>query len=859
VTGDISSPAALAFSGIEAPMSTKQAIDFARAYLTAGLSPIPIRGDGTKEPDLPAGNDVLNRRRRATEQELADWYVSETKGVAVLAGSISGDLECIDFDRADIFPLWAEVIREESPDLFSRLTVNRSPRGWHVVYRCPGEVEGNQKLAQEPDPKAPPGKPKPRTLIETRGDGGYFLAPGCPACCHDLGGLYVHHSGPPLEQIATITADERELLLDHARERNTWVPPERPRPQPSSPGKAAGTRPGDDFNANCDWKEILEPEGWNYWKHSAGLDQWTRPGKSKGTSATTGLRSDCGKDLFHVFSSNAYPFESDESYSKFAVYTMLRHNGDYSAAARALAAAGWGKGYEPVKLIINTTSNGETNGTGTAPTATPAPPPEPWEQPIPLNAPPSVPPFPLDIFPPPLRSYAGEVAFAVNAPVDFVAVPMLVAAAGAIGNSRWLAVTRSHRQPPVLFAAIIGRPGSGKSTPLDFVLGPLHAAEAEFYREWEKAKQEWDDRDNADKKEPRPKLRRCLVDDTTVEALCRILAENPRGALMARDELAALVTGLNQYRDGGKGNDRQIFLKIWSASPVKVDRSKLEGVPLTVRRPCLSIVGGIQPAVIDWLRGEQVDDRPPPDDGFFDRFLVSYPIDLPAIGEQWREVPWEAATAWQCTLQHLLDLKLDVDEASDKKELLPRGLSFTDEGRSAWARETQAHADEVNHADFRDWLRGPWQKLCPGYVGRLALVLQLLHSTCNTGSSDRVEGQSVEDAFRLVAYFKDHARKIYAIMAADPCMREAAHVLRWLMRNTDIKVFSRRDAHRHLAHTFARSETLDAPLTRLVEHGYLRSLPGEQRSGPGRKASMRYEVNTLWERRRIDTIDGIDL
>ncbi len=485
--------------------------------------------------------------------------------------------------------------------------------------------------------------------------------------------------------------------------------------------------------------------------------------------------------------------------------------------------------------------------------------PEAWEQPIPLNAPPAVPPFPVDVFPPPLRTYAAEVAWAVNAPVDFVGVPMLVASSGAIGNSRWLSITGSHAQPPVIFAAVVGRPGSGKSAPLDFVLAPLHAAEAEFYRQWEKAKKEWEDRDEADAKEPRPKLRRCLIDDTTVEALCRILSENPRGVLMARDELAALVTGMNQYRDGGKGSDRQIFLKIWSAAPIRVDRSKLEGIPLTVRRPCLPIIGGIQPGVIDWLKGEQKDDRPPPDDGFFDRFVTCYPGDLPAIGEEWREVSAEAANDWRCTIDALLGLEMDAEVGKERREVRPRLLSFTDEGRAAWARLTAAHAVEVNDATFPDWLRGPWQKLCPGYAGRLALVLQLLHWTCSEGSYDHVEARSVEDAFRLVAYFKAHARKVYAIMAADPCTREAAHVLRWLIRNPEVKAFSRRDAHRQLAHTFARSEALEAPLTRLVEHGYLRAIAVDQRPGPGRKASTRYEVNTLWERRRIDTIDGVGL
>lgn len=65
-------------------------------------------------------------------------------------------------------------------------------------------------------------------------------------------------------------------------------------------------------------------------------EHWCRPGKVSGTSAT--LKN----GVFYVFTSNAAPFEPGEAYSPFAVYTLLRHAGDYSAAATALAQQGYG-------------------------------------------------------------------------------------------------------------------------------------------------------------------------------------------------------------------------------------------------------------------------------------------------------------------------------------------------------------------------------------------------------------------------------------------------------------------------------------------------------------------------------------
>ncbi|MFV2069453.1 MAG: bifunctional DNA primase/polymerase [Pirellulales bacterium] len=49
-----------------------------------------------------------------------------------------------------------------------------------------------------------------------------------------------------------------------------------------------------------------------------------------------------GPDLFYCFSGNAQPFEQAKTYSKFAAYTVLNHQRDFSAAAAALAVKGYG-------------------------------------------------------------------------------------------------------------------------------------------------------------------------------------------------------------------------------------------------------------------------------------------------------------------------------------------------------------------------------------------------------------------------------------------------------------------------------------------------------------------------------------
>src|SRR5262249_53166612 len=70
---------------------------------------------------------------------------------------------------------------------------------------------------------------------------------------------------------------------------------------------------------------------------------WRRPGKEKGHSATTGhCKSKNGWELFFCFTSNGGCFESGKPYSKFAVYTLLNHNGDFKSAAADLRKLGYG-------------------------------------------------------------------------------------------------------------------------------------------------------------------------------------------------------------------------------------------------------------------------------------------------------------------------------------------------------------------------------------------------------------------------------------------------------------------------------------------------------------------------------------
>src|SRR5262249_28612913 len=154
-----------------------------------------------------------------------------------------------------------------------------------------------------------------------------------------------------------------------------------------------------------------------------------------------------------------------------------------------------------------------------------------------------------------------------------------------------------------------------------------------------------------------------------------------------------------------------------------------------------------QPAVLDRLRGEPVRGARPADDGFLDRFLFSYPAELPAVGEQWREVSNDTLDAWKAAVERLLALAMVTDGERPRPFL----VHLTACGRGAWKRFTEGHAAELNAEDFPAHLIGPWTKL-RGYGARLALILHYLRWVTGEANGEDVDGESMDRAAILVAY-----------------------------------------------------------------------------------------------------------
>jgi DNA-binding transcriptional ArsR family regulator len=306
-------------------------LSIANKYAEAGLSVIPIRADGSKQP---VGEWKTFQNEIAGPDELRNMF-SNGAGIGIIGGRVSGNLEIIDFDEPAYYERLSEsLLASGGADLLERLPLVKTPRGFHLYLRCAAAIDGNQKLAQYLD-----GNQKIKTAIETRGERGYVIAPGSPAACHPLNRTYEMIRGD-LRNIPAITADERQFLLATARELNSYTGRQAEEHRQEKTADPTGGPPGDDFNQRATWAEILGAHGWRRISTKGDVEEWQRPEKDGGgISATTNYKS---SGLLYVFSTNTI-FKTERGYSKFSAYTILNHSGDFQAAARELAGRGFGE------------------------------------------------------------------------------------------------------------------------------------------------------------------------------------------------------------------------------------------------------------------------------------------------------------------------------------------------------------------------------------------------------------------------------------------------------------------------------------------------------------------------------------
>lgn len=415
-----------------------------------------------------------------------------------------------------------------------------------------------------------------------------------------------------------------------------------------------------------------------------------------------------------------------------------------------------------------------------------------------------------DALPAGWESWIAAEAEACACPRDYVAASLIGAASAWIGNTRRVTATADWIEPAHVWFALIGAPSAGKSPALRPMVEASRVLERDAEPAWHEAvarhKRDAEAAHATDKawreavrtaategssppdrpvsaEEPTPPPRpRVMAMDTSTEALQRLLAQNPRGLLHVRDELAGWLGSFDRY--GGHGADRNFYLECWNGDPYVCDRVKFEGEPVRIEHAALAIMGGMVP---DKLRETLAE----ADDGLCARLIYIWPEPMPieplkkcsdADARQRREKLVAAA-------RHLRALKMGADEYGAPA---PRAL-LLDANAFRLFDEQQQEAKRVARMVSSSGFSAGWHGKNPGRALRLALVFELLTWAAR---GDAEEPASVSaDAITRAGDYLDYAAamldRVTAGLAIGRAEADAANIARLLLATRSTRLNER--------------------------------------------------------------------
>jgi Protein of unknown function (DUF3987) len=214
--------------------------------------------------------------------------------------------------------------------------------------------------------------------------------------------------------------------------------------------------------------------------------------------------------------------------------------------------------------------------------------------------------FALDFLPDQLAPWIDDIAIRLQCPPDYPAITAMTALGAILGRKIGIKpqMKTDWIEIPNVWGAFIGPPGMLKSPAMNEALGPIHRLEAEAVRNNEIAQQAYmagldafrlckqvtaalakeelkrtlkgdnDSRriDLEPGKQPQePTPVRYRTNDTSYEALAELIASNPTGMLVERDELVSLLKHLDR---NDQAVARGFFLTGWSGTqPYTLDAS----------------------------------------------------------------------------------------------------------------------------------------------------------------------------------------------------------------------------------------------------------------------------------------------
>ncbi len=280
-----------------------------------------------------------------------------------------------------------------------------------------------------------------------------------------------------------------------------------------------------------------------------------------------------------------------------------------------------------------------------------------------------------------------------------------------------------------------------------------------------------------------PILRRYCTNDATAEKLGELLAQNPAGLLLFRDELVSWLRGLD--RDG-REEARGFFLQGWNGTGGYTFDRIIRGT-VRIDAVTISALGGIQPGPLARYVAE-ASSAGVGNDGLLQRFqLLVWPDDA----KEWRNVDrWPETEAknrafkvFEC-LAAIDAVALGADTTDGKIPSL-RFCESAQELFDEWRNELENKKLRSGEAEAIEAHLSKYRSLAPS----LALLFHLID-----GGVGPVTLRAAAKAFDWCDFLETHARRVYGAGMIQGL--DAAHALAAKIQDGKLPAkFSPRDVY----------------------------------------------------------------
>ena len=359
--------------------------------------------------------------------------------------------------------------------------------------------------------------------------------------------------------------------------------------------------------------------------------------------------------------------------------------------------------------------------------------------------------IPLEAFPAKIQDMILTLARQENYTIEYMMASLLVAVSTAIGNAVNIRIRGGWIRKSALYMILIGRPGTGKTPPLDFAFRPIRKHDAQAVKQFKLEMEQYNNliESNKGKKEnttplpDKPILQRTIISDFTPEALMRALDDNHRGVVVYVDEIMGMFNAVNQY---SRGQLIEQLLTAFSGKPLDISRCSMP-VPIHIEYPFINIVGTMQ-----ITRMHELIEKGYKENGLLDRIIFVYPSSQEISDWQLDEDSSFASfekysNMWESIFNKVIDLPFsDNDNVQSILDFSPEAKAYFTNWRNNAIRAVNQIQD--------DGLVDSRVIKAPMITARLALVLQILRWACGEVHKDFVDIDSTKSAIALSKYFE---------------------------------------------------------------------------------------------------------